>query len=101
MTPTEKTKKKTVDIVCCYVPSHSLNQSLKEYFSVAKSFLGAGTQDTRDYIKLTTARKPDMVILHTGTNDLKINQNPADVDNEIINLAKNIKIRQMKVSIHP
>ena len=91
MTPTEKAKKKTVDIVCCYVPSHSLNQSL----------LGAGTQDTKDYIKPTTARKSDMVILHTGTNDLKNNQNQSDVDNEIINLAKNIKIRRMKVSIHP
>ena len=59
------------------VSSHSSKQSLKEYFSVVKSFRGAITQDTKDYIKPTTARKPDMVILHYGTNDLKSNQNPS------------------------
>ena len=53
----------------------------------------------KDYIKPTIARKPDLVILHTGTNDLKSNQNPSDIANEIINLAKNIKISGMEVSI--
>ena len=43
-------------------------------------------------VKPTIARKPDMGILHTGTNDLKGNQNPSDIANEIISLAKNIKI---------
>ena len=40
-----------------------------------------------------------MVILHTGTNDLKSNQNPSDIANEIIHLAKNIKISGTEVSI--
>ena len=40
-----------------------------------------------------------MVILHTGTNDLKSNQNPSDIANEIISLAKNIKISGTEVSI--
>ena len=53
----------------------------------------------KDYIKPTIARKPDMVILHTGTNDLKSNQNPSDIANEIINLAKNIKISGTEVSL--
>ena len=53
----------------------------------------------KDYIKSTIARKPDMVILHTGTNDLKSNQNPSDIANEIINLVKNIKISETEVSI--
>ena len=101
--PTEKTKKKTVvivgDSIVRHVPSCSLNQSLKEYFSIVKSFPGATTQDMKDYIKPTIARKPDMVILHTGTNDLKSNQNPSDIANEIISLAKNIKISRTKVSI--
>ena len=101
--PTEKTKKKTVvivgDSIVRHVPSCSLNQSLKEYFSIVKSFPGATTQDMKDYIKPTIARKPDMVILHTGTNDLKSNQNPPDIANEIINLAKNIKISGTEVSI--
>ena len=40
-----------------------------------------------------------MVILHTGTNDLKSDQNPSDIATEIINLAKNIKISRTAVSI--
>ena len=55
----------------------------------------------KDYIKPTTARKPDMVILHTWTNDLKSNQNPSDIANEIISSANSIKIRGTEVSIHP
>ena len=94
VTPTEKTKKKTVVIVgdstVRNVPSRSLNQSLKECFSVVKSFPGATTQDTKGYIKPTISRKPDIVTLHIGTNDLKSNQNPSDIANEIVNLAKNI-----------
>ena len=57
------------------VPSRSLNQLLKEYFSVVKSFPGATTQNTNDCIKPTIARKPDMVILHIGTNNLKSLEN--------------------------
>ena len=53
----------------------------------------------KDYIKPTIARKPDMVILHTGTNDLKSNQNPSDIANEIINLTKDIKISGTEVSL--
>ena len=53
----------------------------------------------KDYIKPTIARNQDMVILHTGTNDLKSNQNSSDITNEIINLAKNIKISGTEVSI--
>ena len=87
------------DSVVRNVPSRSLNQSLKEYFSVVKSFPGATTQDMKDYIKPTISRKPDMVILHTVTNDLKSNQNPSDIPNEIFNLAKNIKNSGTEVSI--
>ena len=92
VTPTEKTKKKTAakvgDSIVRNVPSRSLNQSLKEYFRIVKPFPGPTTQDMKDYIKPTIARNQDMVILHTGTNDLKSKQNPSDIANEIINLAK-------------
>ena len=103
VTPIKKTKKKTVVIVgnsiVPNVPSHSLNQSLKEFFSVVKSFPSVKIQDMKDYIKLNIATKPNMVILHTGANDLQSNQNPSDIANEIISLAKNIKISGTEVSI--
>ena len=103
ITPTEKTKKKNCcivgDSIVQNVPSRSLNQSLKEYFSVVKLSPGATTQDMKDYIKPTIARNPDMVVLHTGTNDLKSNQYPSDIANEIISSAKNIKISGTEGSI--
>ena len=87
------------DSIVQNVPSRSLNQSFKEYFSVVQSFPGATTQDMKDYIKPTIARKPDMIISHTGIIDLKFNQNPSDIANEIIKLAKSIKISGREVSI--
>ena len=103
LTPTEKTKKKADiivgDSIVRNVPSRSLTQSLKECFSIVKSFPLVATQHMKNYIKSTIARKPDMVILYTVTNDLKSNQNPSDIANEIINLAKNVKISGTEVSI--
>ena len=55
VTPTKKIKNKTIVIVgesiVQNVSSRSLNQSLKEYFSVVKSFPGTTIQDMNDYIK--------------------------------------------------
>ena len=55
----------------------------------------------KDYIKPAIARKLDMVILQTGTDDLKSNQNPSDIANDIISLAKNIKMNGSKCLYHP
>ena len=41
---------------------------------VVKSFPGSTTQDMIDYIKPIIARQLGMVILYTGTNDLKSKQ---------------------------
>ena len=35
-----------------------------------KTYPGATTDDTIDYIKPTILQKPDIVIIHSGTNDL-------------------------------
>ena len=76
VTPTKKTKTKTVvivgDSIVRNVPSRSLNQSFKEYFSVVKSFPDAATQDMKDYIEPTISRKPDMVICTLGQMISKI-----------------------------
>ena len=53
----------------------------------------------RDYIKPTMARKPDMIVLHTGTNDLKRNKTPSDIASEIIQLAKSIKTNGIEVAV--
>ena len=45
------------------------------------------------------ARKPDTIVLHTGTNDLKNNKTPSDIATEIIQLAKSIKINGIEVAV--
>ena len=37
---------------------------------VVKSFPGATTEDMEDFVKPLLRKKPDNVVLHTGTNDL-------------------------------
>ena len=44
----------------------------------------------RDNIKPSMMRKPDMIVLHTGTNNLQNNKTPFDIASEIIQLAKSI-----------
>ena len=47
-------------------------------------------KDMRDNIKPSKMRKPDMIVLHTGTNNLQNNKTPSDIASEIIQLAKSI-----------
>ena len=46
---------------------------------VLKHFIGAKTKDMKSYVIPTVTQKPDNIILHTGTNDLK----PIDTPEEI------------------
>ena len=54
-----------------------------------KSFLGATTSDMTDFVKPIIRKRPESVILHVGTNDLKSNSQAQIADN-IIDLANNI-----------
>ena len=45
---------------------------------VMKHFSGAQTKDMKSYVIPTVAQKPDNIILHTGTNDLKSIDNKND-----------------------
>ena len=53
----------------------------------------------RDYIKPSMARKPDMTVLHTGTNDLKSNKAPSNIASEIMELAKSIKTNGIEAAV--
>ena len=55
----------------------------------------------RDYIKPSMARRPDMIVLHTGTNDLKNNKTVSDIASEIIKLAKTNGIEVAVSSLIP
>ena len=56
-----------------------------------KSFAGAKNECMSDYITPSLKYKPDVIILHCGTNDLRSEKSTEDIATEIINLAKRMK----------
>lgn len=57
---------------------------------VVKPFSGATTTDMRDHMKPSLRRKPERVILHIGTNDLK-GSSPVEIADNIVDLARMIE----------
>ena len=67
-----------------------------------KSFSGFKAKDMKDYLKPPIPKKPDEIILHVGTYDVKDNSKSAEViATGILNLGNQIKDRlpQTNVSI--
>ena len=61
--------------------------STKDDLFVVRSFPGAKTDDMESYIKPTRKGKPERIIIHCGTNDLK-NNTPQSIADKILLLAK-------------
>lgn len=55
-----------------------------------KSFPGATTYDMCDYIKPVLRKKPDNIVIHIGTNNLKL-QEPDEVADQIIQICETIE----------
>ena len=58
---------------------------------VVKYFSAAKTKDMNSSVIPTVAQKPDNIILHTGTNDLKTIGTPKEITVGILNLAMTCK----------
>ena len=58
---------------------------------VVKQFNGAKTKDMKSYVIPTVKQKPDNIILHTGTNDLKTIDTSEKIAIGILNLAMTCK----------
>ena len=58
------------DSMIKFINPSKLRKSLKRNVMV-KTFSGANVHDMKHYIKPTMEKKPDYLILHAGTNDLK------------------------------
>ena len=56
-----------------------------------KSFPGATMECMSDYVKPSLKYKPDLMIIHTKTNDLRSDKTPSDITEEIMNLVERIK----------
>ena len=65
----------------------------------AKTFPGATTKDMVDYVKPSMNHEPDIIFLHTGTNDLRFNQTPHEIASSIIELASSMKTNENNVVV--
>ena len=71
---------------------HGWELSDAERRVAVKSFSGSKIEDMRDFLKPLIRKKPDEVILHIGTNDVKDNSKTAEVVAAgILNLGTQIK----------
>ena len=64
-----------------------------------KSFGGATSDDMTSYVKPSLKFKPDLWILHTGTNDLRSGAKPCEIANKIIQLAVSLKTDENEVAV--
>ena len=86
-------KKKTVviagDSIVKNVIGAKMSSGDHNHFYIVKSFSGATLADMNDFVKPLTRRKPDKLIMHVGTNDLK-HSPPRHIAESIVNLVTNI-----------
>ena len=64
-----------------------------------KSFSGASTECMADHIKPTLRYKPDLIILHTGSNDLRSEKTVEKIAEDILQLAKDSKTTENEIII--
>ena len=64
-----------------------------------KSFSGANVDQMKHYVKPTIEDKPDAIILHVGTNELRKKKNEVQIAEEIIGLAKSIEQEKTSITV--
>ena len=64
-----------------------------------KCFPGAITTDLKSYCIPSIEKDPDCIVLHIGTNDLKSKKSELEISEEIVNLAKSVKNKDIEVKI--
>ena len=66
---------------------------------LVKPFPGARTKAMKHYVSPDLEKKPDLVILHTGTNDLKSVSSPEEIANQITSLALSVKEKGHQIAV--
>ena len=66
--------------------------------TVVKAFPGASVEDMFDYVKPTTKHRPEEIILHVGTNDLK-NSDSRKVAERIVDLGNFIEAESSNTKV--
>ena len=76
-----------------------VNKTSRDNIILVKPFPGARTKDMKHYVSSDLGKTPDLVILHTGTNDLKSVSSPEEVANEITSLALSVKEKGNPIAV--
>ena len=63
-----------------------------------KTFPGAGIDDMFHYVRPTVSTRPDEIILHIGTNDLKT-KSPETFAESVVNLGNSIKRENNEIKL--
>ena len=64
------------------IKRQDINYHLHDTIAHVKTFPGATSEDMKSYIEPTLKSKPDEIILHCGTNDLR-NEEPQEIAEKI------------------
>ena len=63
------------------------------------SFSGASSKQMMNYVKPMIEEKPEFIILHNGTNDLRSNADPEEIANNIVDVAVSCKENSSEVIV--
>ena len=66
------------------------NKTSRDNIILVKPFPRAHNKAMEHYVSPDLENKSDLVILHTGTNDLKSDSSPEEIANEITSLALSV-----------
>ena len=82
------------------IKSFNIRKSLENKERVyVKSFPGATTQDMDFYIKPSIKHKPDSMIIHVGTNNLRSDESSEEIAENILKLAMDAKKNVNEIAI--
>ena len=68
------------------IRKQEINKSVRNYYAVVKTFSGATVEDMESYMVPTLSKKPDGLIIHCGTNNLRSDE-PEETAKKIVNVA--------------
>ena len=83
------------------IDEYLLTSSLKhQYFVKKRLFSIAKTIDMHDYLKpIERDFKPEIFVLHVGTNGFPLNKSPKEISEDIVTLAELMKAENNKIMI--
>ena len=80
------------------IKRQNINRNVRDTNVHVKTFPGATVEDMQSYIKPTVNTKPDEVIVHCGTNDLR-NEEAEQIARKIIRIAKDVQLNGIKATV--